>query len=71
MSASDQQILDAARDQLLAVLTAGVAEFGEGGERARMIEVDRLENLIEKYENKIARSSSGSILRPIVTGRGL
>lgn len=71
MSTTDQQILDAAKAQLLATLTAGVEQFGERGEEARMIKVNELRATIDEYESKVARASGGSIFRPIVTGRGL
>jgi hypothetical protein len=64
MAASDQQILDAARDRLLAILTGGVAEFREGNDEARMLEIDRLESLIEKYEGRVA-TVDVPVFRPV------
>lgn len=64
MAASDQQILDAARDQLLRILSAGVEEFGEGGESARMLRIQELEQLIARYEARLA-SQAGPVFRPV------
>lgn len=64
MAATDQQILDAARDRLLAVITGGVAEFKEAGEEARLLEIDRLEQVIEKYEARVA-GASVPVFRPV------
>jgi len=59
--ATDDAILEAARARLYDTLIAGVEEFGEGGERARMIAVRDLEALIAKYEQRV----DSNVLRPI------
>lgn len=64
MSVTDQQLLDAAKTRLLAILNGGVAEFAEGSERARMLEIDRLQKLIADYEQRVAEAST-PIFRPV------
>lgn len=65
--ASDAQILEASRTRLLEIIQGGVSEFWEGGERARLLEIDRLEKLIEKYEARVANAEA-PLLRPLRTG---
>lgn len=64
MSVTDQQLLDAAKTRLLAILNGGVAEFAEGNERARLLEIDRLEKLIANYEQRVADANT-PIFRPV------
>lgn len=49
---SDAEILEAARTRLLELLQAGVQEFSEGAERARMLELKQLQDIIDKYEGR-------------------
>lgn len=66
MTATDQQILNAAKDRLLDIINGRVAEFYEGNDRARMLEIEKLETIISKYEAKVAATSNTSpIFRPI------
>lgn len=65
MSTTDQQILDAARDRLLDIINGRVAEFREGMESARLLEIDRLESIITKYEARVSATDGGPIFRPI------
>jgi hypothetical protein len=62
MAVTDQELLDAARQRLLKILDAGVSEFGEGGERARMLEIDKLEKLIANYEERLANAGGARFL---------
>jgi len=56
MAATDQQIADNAREALNRILQTDSAEWSEGERRQRMLEVDRLEAIISKFEAKAARS---------------
>ena len=49
---SDSEILEAARTRLLELLQAGVQEFTEGAERARMLELKQLQAIVDKYESR-------------------
>ena len=49
--ASDAEILEAARTRLLELLQAGVQEFNEGAERARMLELSQVRKTISEYRN--------------------
>lgn len=68
MSTTDQQILDAAKTRLLAILNGGVAEFAEGNESAKLLEIDRLQKLIDGYEARVAQASTATF-RPIRISR--
>lgn len=68
MATTDQELYDSARAALNNILDGNVAEFYEGSERARLLEIDRLEKIIEKYEAKL-NAASHQILRPIRRGR--
>ncbi len=56
MAASDQAIADAARDSLKRILDTDSAAWSEGERRQQMIEIDRLESIISKFEAKANRS---------------
>lgn len=51
---SDAEIYEAARTRLLELLQAGVQEFSEGEERARMLEIDKLQRIIDRYDSGLA-----------------
>lgn len=55
MSATNQQIADAARDSLARILATDASMWSEGERRQQMIEVDRLESIITKFEAKAGR----------------
>lgn len=64
MVATDQQILDAARDALYAILLGKSEEFREGNESARLLRIQELRGTIQEYEAKIA-AASGSVFKQI------
>jgi hypothetical protein len=64
VAATDQQLLDAARDSLLRILGADVSEVSQQSKRARMLEIDRLQSLIETYERRLANESR-PVFRPV------
>jgi hypothetical protein len=65
MAASNQSIADAARDSLARILATDSAMWSEGERRQQMIEVDRLESIITKFEAKAARSGGRRVFSPI------
>lgn len=56
MAATDQQIADEARDSLLRILQTDTSNWSEGERRQQQLEIDRLENIITKFEAKANRS---------------
>ena len=54
MTTTDQQILDAAKARLLAILSGGVAEYREGNGGARLLELKELRATISDYEVELA-----------------
>ena len=65
MAATDQQILDEAKDSLLRILQTDTTEWGESQRRQHQLEIDKLERLIDRYETKVAGSAGRRIIRPI------
>lgn len=57
MAATDQQLLDAARDSLLAILEGRSEEFREASQSARLLAIDKLHDTIEKLERRIAATN--------------
>lgn len=57
VAASDQQLLDAAKDSLLRILSADTEEWYEGGHRQRLLDIDRLQKTIDLYERRIGAAS--------------
>lgn len=64
MSATDQEILDEARDALKAILSGRAEEFREGSESARTLRISELRATIREYEAKI-NAASRSVFKPI------
>ena len=57
MSATDQQLVDAARDSLLAILEGRSEEFREASQSARLLAIDKLQATIEQLERRIAAAN--------------
>jgi hypothetical protein len=64
MSATDQEILDAARDALKDILTGRTEEFREASESARLLRIQELRATIREFEAKV-RAVNGNVLKPI------
>ena len=65
MTATDQQILNAAKDALLQTLVEETQSWSEGQRQQQKLRIDHLEDVIDKYEKKIARSSGSQIFAGI------
>lgn len=57
MAATDQQLLDAARDSLLAILEGRAEEFREASQSARLLAIDKLQATIERLESRVAAAN--------------
>lgn len=57
MAASDQEILDAAKDSLKRILDADTAQWGEAGHQQTLLRIEALQNTIEIYEKRVAAAS--------------
>lgn len=64
MSATDQEILDAARDSLKDILTGKTEEFRHSSHSARLLQIKELRGTIREYEAKV-NAASGNVLKPI------
>lgn len=65
MAASDQELADAARDSLARILASDTSAWSEGERRQQQLEIDRLEAIITKFEDKAARSGGRRIFSPV------
>lgn len=57
MAASDQEILDAAKDSLKRILDADTSQWGEAGSQQTLLSIAALQATIDKYERRVALSS--------------
>ena len=64
MAATDQEILDAAKDALKDILTGRTEEFSDGDERARTLRIRELQAVIQEYEQKV-NAAAGNVFKPI------
>lgn len=64
MAATDQEILDAARDSLHAILLGKAEEFREGSESARLLRIQELRATIREFETRLG-AVNGTIFKPI------
>jgi len=68
MAATDQEILDAAKDSLARILATDTSAWGEAQRNQQQLQIDKLEGLITRYERKTSASAGRRILtgvRPI------
>lgn len=65
MAATDQQILDEARDSLLRILQTDTSSWGEAQRNQQQIQIRDLEGLITRYEQKVAASGGRRLLHPV------
>jgi hypothetical protein len=65
MTATDTQILNAAKDSLLRILETDTSSWGEGERNQSQLEINRLETLIANYEKKIASASGRRLHMPM------
>jgi len=64
MTATDQELLDAAKDALKDILLGRTEEFRDGNEQARTLRIKELQALIREYEAKV-NASNGNVFKPI------
>jgi len=65
MSVTDQQLLDAARESLLRILATDSAEWSESKRMQRQLEIDKLQTLVDRLEEKVAASQGRRLFQPI------
>jgi len=65
MAATDQQILDEAKDSLLRILQTDTSSWSESARQQQQIQIRDLESLIDRYESKVASSAGRSIAVPV------
>lgn len=65
MAATDQQILDEARDSLLRILTTDTSTWSEAQRSQQQLEIKELRALITDYESKVASAAGRQILAPV------
>lgn len=62
---TDQQILDEAKASLLRILQSDSASWSESERQQNLLEINRLQDLIDRYESKVASASGRRIMQPI------
>jgi len=55
-----QEILDAARQRLYDLLTVGVAEYSDGAQRARNLELSQVRETVADMERRLAAETSSN-----------
>jgi hypothetical protein len=65
MAATDQQILNEAKDSLLRILQTDTSSWSESQRNQQQLEIDKLERLIDRYETKTAAAGGRSVFQPI------
>ncbi len=63
--ATDQQILDEARDSLLRILQTDTSSWSESARNQQQIQIRDLKDLIGDYEKKTASSGGRSMIMPV------
>lgn len=65
MAATDQQLLDKSRDSLARILDTDTSSWSESQRNQQMIQIDKLSNLIDRLEKKVASGGGRRILGPV------
>ena len=65
MAASDTTIANNARDSLNRILQTDASQMSEEGRNLRQLEIDRLTDLIERFEDRASRASGRRIVQPV------
>ena len=65
MAATAQQQLDAANDSLLRILQTDTSQWSESGRMQQQIQIDKLYNLIDQLETKVAAQGGRRIIAPV------
>jgi hypothetical protein len=65
MAATDQQILDEARDSLLRILQSDTSSWSEMQRTQQQLQIDKLERLIDRYETKVSAAGGRRIFHPV------
>jgi hypothetical protein len=59
MAVSDQQILDAVNEAILAILTGQAQSVGAAGRNFVALGIDKLQDMKREYEDRVTRATSG------------
>ena len=65
MAASDTEILNSAKDSLKRILDTDTSNWSEGERRQQQLEIDRLVNVIDRYEQKTAATAGRKLHFPV------
>lgn len=65
MAATNQQILDEARDSLLRILQTDTSSWSESQRSQQQIQIRQLQDLIDRYEQKVTSESGRRPFHPI------
>jgi hypothetical protein len=65
MAATDQQILDEAKDSLLRILQTDTSSWSESKRAQQQIQIRDLKELISEYETKVESAAGRRIAVPV------
>ena len=65
MAATNQQILNEAKDSLLRILQTDTSSWSESQRTQQQLEIRALQDLIDRYEEKTAAGSGRRIFQPV------
>jgi len=65
MAASDQAILDNAKDSLNRILQTDSSAWSEQARNQQALQIDKLSALIDRYETKVAAGNGRRIFQPL------
>ena len=65
MAATAQQQLDAANDSLLRILESDTSNWSEQQRSQQQLDIEKLERLIDRLENKVSCASGRRIFSPV------
>lgn len=65
MAATDQQILDEAKDSLLRILQTDTSSWSEQNRQQQQLQIRELRELISDYEGKLVGASGRTLIQPV------
>ena len=65
MAASDQQLLDKAKDSLARILDTDSSSWSEGERQQQHLQIKELRDLISDLEGKVVGASGRQLIQPV------
>lgn len=65
MTATDQQILNEAKDSLLRILQTDTSGWSEGERQQQQLQIKELRELISDFEGKVVGAGGRTLIQPV------